>query len=94
MDEPSDKKLGRRLFVAFLLCSGLALICWRVLPRAGVLVPWYMPVLGFAIILFSTLAPRLDPGEGKDDDEGHGGSGGEPGEGDDPVAGRIGPGPG
>lgn len=82
-DEAAERGVGRRLFAAFILCAVLALVCWKVLPGAGVAVPWYVPVLGFGIIFFSVLARRLDAGgeEEPGEDQDNGG-----------VAGRIGPG--
>jgi hypothetical protein len=81
MANSGDKALFRRLFVAFLLTAGLALVCIKALPAAGVDVPWYVPVLGFAVILVSVLARRVEEGAGDDED-------GDDGD----IAGRIGPG--
>lgn len=78
-DAAAERGVGKRLFAAFVLCAGLALVCWKLLPAAGVLVPWFVPVLGFAVIFISVLARRLDAGESGDDDETQNG-----------VAGRIG----
>src|SRR5438876_6372464 len=75
---PEDGGLWVRLVVAFMICAALAWLCYRVLPRAGVDVPWWVPVLCFVVILITTLVRRA--GEEGEGEEGPG------------IAGRIGPG--
>lgn len=48
--------LIKRLFVAILLCGATALVCWKALPRIGFDVPWWVPLVCFVVIAFSTLA--------------------------------------
>jgi hypothetical protein len=72
-----DPHLWMRLVVAFVMCAGLAWLCYRVLPRAGVDVPWWVPVMCFVVILVATLVRRSGEHSGESDEEG--------------VIGRIGP---
>lgn len=48
--------LIKRLFVALVLIGATALACWRLLPRWGIDVPWWVPLICFGVIAFSTLA--------------------------------------
>jgi hypothetical protein len=48
-------RLARRLLIAFLVIAFTAILCWKVLPRIGVDVPWWVPFVGFGVILFATL---------------------------------------
>lgn len=50
----------RRLFIAFLLIAGVSLLCWLVLPRVGFDVPWWLPLLGYVIILGGAVAPEIE----------------------------------
>ncbi len=50
----------RRLLIALFLCIALSLACWLLLPRVGFDVPWWVPLVGFAVILAGSLAPLLD----------------------------------
>jgi hypothetical protein len=79
-EEAAAGPLARRLFVAAVLIVLIALVCWLLLPRAGVHVPWWVPVLAFAVILVAAAARAGEPGT--EDDE-------QPPESPD-VAGRIG----
>ena len=45
----------RRLFIAFMVIIGLALAFYYLLPKAGLAIPWYVPVLAFAVIAVSTV---------------------------------------
>jgi hypothetical protein len=45
----------RRLFIAFMVIVGLALAFYYLLPKAGLLIPWYVPILAFAVIVVSTV---------------------------------------
>jgi hypothetical protein len=77
--EPSDDPyLWLRLVVAFVICTGLAWVCYSVLPRIGVDAPWWVPVLCFGIILAAAVLRRA--AEPQQADSGESG-----------VAGRIGP---
>jgi len=60
--------LFRRLLIAALLCIALSLACWLLLPRVGFDVPWWVPLVGFIVILAGSLAPLLDR-EGPDADQ-------------------------
>jgi len=58
----------RRLFIALLFIIAFAALCWLALPRLGVTIPWWVPVIGFAVIVVSALlAPSLS--ERRDDDD-------------------------
>ena len=82
-DRPSDDPyLWARLLVAFVVCAGLAWLCYQVLPRIGFDVPWWVPVLCFGVILAATLAHRGAEKRATESDEN---------DGDHPdIAGRIG----
>lgn len=45
--------LARRLFIAFLLAAGLSAVCWKVLPVWGVSIPPAIPLIVYALIVFS-----------------------------------------
>ena len=45
----------RRLFIAFMVILGLALAFYYLLPRVGLAIPWYVPLLAFAVIVVSTV---------------------------------------
>ena len=61
-------RLYRRLFVALLVIIIFAALCWLLLPRLGVTIPWWVPVVGFAVIVASALlAPTMGP---REDDDG------------------------
>jgi hypothetical protein len=83
-DEPEsgsgevDTGLAWRLLVAGILSALLAVVCWVLLPRAGVDLPWFVPVLAFAVILAGALARAQEPSIDEVGDNGD-------------VAGRIGP---
>ncbi len=77
-DGPPAPGLARRLLIGAGLCALVALACWLLLPRAGLYVPWYVPVLAFGVILIAAIAG--------------GGAGAGGADGDSAVAGRIGPG--
>jgi hypothetical protein len=55
--------LYRRLLIAFFVIIVLALTCWLLLPSIGVDIPWWIPVIGFVVIVLSAL---LAPGMSKD----------------------------
>lgn len=59
----------RRLFIAGLLSAAIAVVCWLVLPRAGVYVPWYVPVMAFAVIVVAALMRVAEIGGDDGDDE-------------------------
>lgn len=70
------------MLVAFTLCALLAAACWWLLPRAGVYIPAYIPLLGFVVIFIAAallLAPELRAE--RDDDK--------PAGWDDAIAGHI-----
>lgn len=52
--------MTRRLLIAFFLIVGVSLLCWLVLPRVGYDVPWWLPMLGYVIILGGALAPSIE----------------------------------
>ena len=67
-------RLSHRLFIALLICVGLAVLCWKVLPRFSVDIPWWVPVSGFVVILFASVAaPRNPDDDDPDDQSGDGG---------------------
>jgi hypothetical protein len=73
--------LGKRLLIAGLLSAVIAGVCWWLLPRAHIDVPWYVPIVAFGVMLAAALLGARDASEGDDGDE------------DEPeVAGRIGDG--
>lgn len=74
----------RRLLVAGLLSAAIAGVCWWLLPKAGMYVPWYVPVLAFIVITIAALARAAEVG----DDDGDADDANDPGPPD--VAGRIG----
>lgn len=78
--QPIDPRLLRRLFVAFLIIAGLTLVSVVFLPRAGLVVPWYVFALVFLVIVAAALAPALEGRMEADPVE------------DEDVAGRIGSG--
>lgn len=45
----------RRLMVALVLCIVLAIACWVLGPRLGVVLPPIVPLVGFAVIAGGTL---------------------------------------
>jgi hypothetical protein len=59
-------RLYRRLFIAAVVIAFLAALCWLLLPRIGVDIPWWIPVIGFIVIVLSAL---LAPGMSKDQDD-------------------------
>jgi hypothetical protein len=59
-------RLYRRLSVAALVIAALAALCWLVLPRIGVDIPWWIPVIGFVVIVLSAV---LAPGMSKDSND-------------------------
>lgn len=61
------KMLYRRLLIAFLVIIALALICWILLPRIGAAIPWWIPIIAFAVIVLSAL---FAPGLNEDDPDG------------------------
>ncbi|QYU66477.1 hypothetical protein J4558_16010 [Leptolyngbya sp. 15MV] len=70
--------MTRRLLIAFLLIVGVSLLCWLVLPRVGYDVPWWLPVLGYAIIFAGAMGPSIEaaltrqresPASDEDDDD-------------------------
>lgn len=79
-DASDDPYLWARLVVAFVICAGLAWLCYRVLPRVGVDVPWWVPVLCFGVILVTMMVRRAGEREGAEEGGEH-----------RAVAGRIGP---
>lgn len=78
-ESPEDRSLWARLIVSFVLCAGLAWLCYRVLPRFGVDTPWWVPVLVFLIILGAAVFRRAAGEEERGESENEG------------VVGRIGP---
>lgn len=46
----------RRLVIAFALIVGLSLVCWLVLPRVGFFVPWWVPFVGYGVIVAAMIA--------------------------------------
>jgi hypothetical protein len=58
-----------RLFASFLMCVGLSLVCWWVLPKFGLLVPAWLPLAGFAIILVAILIASAPPSDPQSDDD-------------------------
>lgn len=59
--------LFKRLSFALVLILVTALVCWRVLPRFGFHVPWWVPLAGFVVIALAALATierEEDPGPG------------------------------
>jgi hypothetical protein len=48
-----------RLFVGLLIALGAALACWWIGPKLGFDLPWYVPVLAFAVIAVPALVPLL-----------------------------------
>ena len=52
--------MARRLSIAFFLIALVSLACWYVLPKAGVDLPWFVPMLGYAVILFGTAIPMVE----------------------------------
>jgi hypothetical protein len=58
-DEPAGDTVEpgtwRRLWVAFALIVVLALAFYYLLPKLHVDIPWFVPVLAFAVIFVSTL---------------------------------------
>lgn len=62
-ESPEDRGFFVRLFVGFLVSAALAWVCYGVLPRWGVDLPWWVPLLGFAVIVVALLAQRAAEGE-------------------------------
>lgn len=57
----------RRLFLGFLLCCFTAVACFYLLPRLGVNVPWFVPMIAFVAIAGATaMATAQQPREGDD----------------------------
>jgi len=79
MKDPADKGVAQRLFIGFILIVAMVVVSWKILPAAGVYVPWYVPVLAFIVIIVSVLARRIDAPVDDDDDD------------DTGIAGRIDP---
>ncbi len=50
----------RRLSIAFFLIVLLSLACWYALPKAGVDLPWFVPLLGYAVIVAGTVLPIIE----------------------------------
>jgi len=44
-----------RLVIAFVLCSIAAFACWFILPRFGLDLPWWVPLLAYAPMAISVL---------------------------------------
>jgi hypothetical protein len=61
--------LAKRLFVAALLSVAIALVCWLLLPRAGMYVPWYVPVVAFVIIAITAVMRVNEIGDDDGDEE-------------------------
>lgn len=73
MDEQESGEIGslaRRLFVAFLLIVLTALVCWLVLPKAGVDVPWWVPVVAFVLIAAAALLRSAETESGESESSG------------------------
>lgn len=60
--------LIRRLFVAFVLIGLTALACWKLAPRLGMDVPWWVPVTCFAIIVVGTFGIARSEGREPEED--------------------------
>lgn len=72
--------LARRLLVASIFCIIIAVACWWLLPRVGMEIPFYVPLVCFAVIVFGAIL-RGEEADGDDGEE------------DEPeIAGRIGDG--
>jgi uncharacterized membrane protein YbhN (UPF0104 family) len=56
---PEREGLGQRLFVGFLIAVLAALACWWGGPKLGLDVPWFVPVVAFAIIVIATVLPII-----------------------------------
>ena len=52
--------MARRLFIAFVLIALVTVLCWFVLPRTGLGLPWYVPMLGYAVILGGAMLPVIE----------------------------------
>ncbi len=42
--------MPRRLLIALILCVGLGVLCSWLLPRVGLNLPWFVPLLAFGAI--------------------------------------------
>jgi hypothetical protein len=51
--------VARRLLIAFVLVAILTVACMYVLPKAHVDLPWFVPVLGYLVIVVGVLAPAI-----------------------------------
>ncbi len=64
-------RVARRLLLASFVIIVLVVVCWQVLPRLGVSIPWWVPVIGFVVIALSALlAPGLSESDDEDDPDG------------------------
>ena len=53
-------RVARRLFIAFVLIVVVTIVCWFALPRSGLDLPWFVPLIGYGIILLGAFLPVLE----------------------------------
>ncbi|MDX2147009.1 MAG: hypothetical protein SFZ23_05755 [Planctomycetota bacterium] len=67
--------MARRMLIAFVLSAMLAVGCYVIAPRAGVYLPWFVPLVAFGAIFAAAIAPLLerspsdDAADAEDDDQ-------------------------
>jgi hypothetical protein len=60
--------MARRFFIALILCTLAALVCWILLPRLGTNLPWFVPLLAYVPMLLTGLAAWLNAKTPPDED--------------------------
>ena len=66
----------RRLFISFVVCIALGITTAIVLPRMGINMPWYMPLLAFGaifvgVVLNTDLGAEVEEGKRPETPDAH-----------------------